>query len=61
MKLPSGPINDQAAGAGRLALDARNTAIPNLWMASMFRVYAHDRGQNYSIALAEKLVKRILD
>jgi len=37
------------------------TPIPNLWMANMFQVYPHDRGQNYSIALAEKLVKRILD
>jgi protoporphyrinogen oxidase len=38
-----------------------HTAIPNLWVASMFQVYPRDRGQNYSIALAEKLVKRILD
>lgn len=37
------------------------TPIPNLWMANMFQVYPHDRGQNYSIALAEKLVKRIRD
>lgn len=35
------------------------TPIPNLWTASMFQVYPHDRGQNYSIALAEKLVKRM--
>jgi protoporphyrinogen oxidase len=32
------------------------TPIPNLWTASMFQVYPHDRGQNYSIALAERLV-----
>ena len=31
----------------------------NLWVASMFQVYPHDRGQNYSIALAERLVERI--
>ena len=30
------------------------TPIPNLWVASMFQVYPHDRGQNYSIALAER-------
>ena len=35
------------------------TPIPNLWTASMFQVYPHDRGQNYSIALAERLVRRI--
>lgn len=36
-----------------------HTPIPNLWTASMFQVYPHDRGQNYSIALAEKLVAHI--
>ncbi len=36
-----------------------HTPIPNLWTASMFQVYPHDRGQNYSIALAERLVERI--
>jgi protoporphyrinogen oxidase len=30
--------------------------IPGLWTASMFHVYPHDRGQNYSIELAERLV-----
>jgi protoporphyrinogen oxidase len=35
------------------------TPIPNLWTASMFQVYPHDRGQNYSIALAERLVRRL--
>jgi hypothetical protein len=33
--------------------------IPNLWIASMFQVYPHDRGQNYSIELAERLVRAI--
>ena len=28
-------------------------------MANMFQVYPHDRGQNYSIALADRLVERI--
>jgi len=32
------------------------TPIPNLWMANMFQVYPHDRGQNYSIALADRFV-----
>ena len=32
------------------------TPIPGLWVASMFQVYPHDRGQNYSIALADRLV-----
>jgi hypothetical protein len=36
------------------------TPIPNLWVANMFQVYPHDRGQNYSIALAQRLVGRIL-
>ena len=35
------------------------TPIANLWTASMFQVYPHDRGQNYSIALAERLVAAI--
>jgi protoporphyrinogen oxidase len=33
-----------------------HTPIANLWTASMFQVYPHDRGQNYSIELAERLV-----
>lgn len=28
---------------------------PNLWLASMFHVYPHDRGQNYSVELANKV------
>jgi len=35
------------------------TPVSNLWVANMFQVYPHDRGQNYSIALAERLVKQI--
>ncbi len=35
------------------------TPLPNLWLANMFQVYPQDRGQNYSIAMAERLVKRI--
>ncbi len=29
--------------------------LRNLWLASMFHVYPHDRGQNYSVELAEKV------
>lgn len=35
------------------------TPVPGLWVASMFQVYPHDRGQNYSIDLAERLVERV--
>jgi hypothetical protein len=28
-------------------------------VASMFQVYPHDRGQNYSVELAERLVREI--
>ena len=35
------------------------TPLDDLWLASMFQVYPHDRGQNYSIALAERLARRI--
>ena len=34
--------------------------LPGLWVANMFQIYPHDRGQNYSLALAEKLVKQIV-
>ncbi len=32
------------------------TPVEGLWIANMFQVYPHDRGQNYSIELAERLV-----
>jgi protoporphyrinogen oxidase len=35
------------------------TPIPGLYEASMFQVYPHDRGQNYSVLLAEELVGRL--
>ncbi len=35
------------------------TPVPGLWVASMFQVYPHDRGQNYSIDLAERLVSQL--
>lgn len=37
-----------------------HTPLQNLWMANMFQIYPHDRGQNYSLALADTLVKQIL-
>jgi protoporphyrinogen oxidase len=33
-----------------------DTPVKGLYVANMFQVYPHDRGQNYSIALAERLV-----
>jgi protoporphyrinogen oxidase len=36
-----------------------DTPVPGLFVASMFQVYPHDRGQNYSIDLANRLVARI--
>lgn len=36
------------------------TPMPGLWVASMFQVYPHDRGQNYSIDLAERLVREMV-
>ena len=36
-----------------------DTALPGVFGASMFQVYPHDRGQNYSIELAERLVEHL--
>ncbi len=35
------------------------TPLAGLWLANMFQIYPHDRGQNYSFELAERLVKEI--
>jgi len=35
------------------------TNVPGLYVANMFQVYPHDRGQNYSVELAEQLVNKI--
>ena len=32
------------------------TSNPRLFAASMFQVYPHDRGQNYSVELARRVV-----
>ncbi len=37
-----------------------HTPLPNLWVANMFQVYPHDRGQNYSFALGEQVVRAVL-
>jgi protoporphyrinogen oxidase len=36
------------------------TPIPNLYVANMFQVYPQDRGQNYSIRLANRLAQRLI-
>lgn len=36
-----------------------DTPIPGLYMANMFQIYPQDRGQNYSIAMADRLVRRL--
>lgn len=41
------------------AIPAFDTPIPGLYLANMFQVYPHDRGQNYSIELAERLVDHL--
>lgn len=33
-----------------------DTPLKNVWLANMFQVYPHDRGQNYSILMADQLV-----
>ncbi len=35
------------------------TPLKGLWVANMFQVYPHDRGQNYSLEMANKLVKML--
>jgi protoporphyrinogen oxidase len=35
------------------------TPLAGLYVANMFQVYPHDRGQNYSVELAERVVERV--
>jgi protoporphyrinogen oxidase len=35
------------------------TPVPGLYVANMFQVYPHDRGQNYSVELAQRLVRQL--
>lgn len=37
-----------------------HTPLKGLWMANMFMIYPHDRGQNYSFALANQLASEVL-
>jgi protoporphyrinogen oxidase len=50
------PIVDTAFAA---AIPGFDTPIPNFHVANMFQVYPHDRGQNYSIELAERLMAHL--
>jgi hypothetical protein len=38
-----------------------DTPLQGLFAANMFQVYPHDRGQNYSIELAERLARHLED
>ena len=35
------------------------TPLKGLWLANMFQIYPHDRGQNYSFELANRLVQKL--
>ena len=37
------------------------TPLEGLWVANMFQIYPHDRGQNYSFELAERLARQLVD
>ncbi|HTK06758.1 MAG TPA: NAD(P)/FAD-dependent oxidoreductase [Ktedonobacteraceae bacterium] len=37
-----------------------HTPLAGLWVANMFQIYPHDRGQNYSLELADKLVRQLV-
>ncbi|MBI2940656.1 MAG: NAD(P)/FAD-dependent oxidoreductase [Chloroflexi bacterium] len=40
-------------------LPGHETPIPNLYLANMFMVYPHDRGQNYSIAMGDQVAQLV--
>jgi protoporphyrinogen oxidase len=40
-------------------LPPHQTPIPNLFVANMSQVYPQDRGQNYSIAMANRLIRSL--
>jgi len=52
------PVVDRAY---RRRIPPFETGLPGLYLATMFQVYPHDRGQNYSIQLAERLVRHLAD
>lgn len=37
-----------------------DTPLPNVYLANMFQVYPHDRGQNYSIEMGNELAARLI-
>jgi protoporphyrinogen oxidase len=37
-----------------------DTPLPNVYLANMFQVYPHDRGQNYSMEMANQLAARLV-
>lgn len=43
----------------RAHIPPHETPLPSLYLANMFQVYPQDRGQNYSIKLANDLAKRL--
>jgi protoporphyrinogen oxidase len=43
----------------RQHIPPHETPVPGLYMANMFQVYPQDRGQNYSIRLANQLAERL--
>ncbi|HEY7779938.1 MAG TPA: NAD(P)/FAD-dependent oxidoreductase [Ktedonobacterales bacterium] len=44
----------------RARIPPRETPVPGLYLANMFQVYPQDRGQNYSVVLANQLAARLL-
>lgn len=44
----------------RRRLPSHATPLPGVFLANMFQVYPEDRGQNYSIKLAERVVPLVL-
>jgi protoporphyrinogen oxidase len=44
----------------RAHIPPHETPIPNFYIANMFQVYPQDRGQNYSILLANKLAEKLV-
>lgn len=42
-------------------IPAHTTALPRVWLATMSQVYPQDRGQNYAVAMAQKIAKEVVD
>jgi protoporphyrinogen oxidase len=55
------PFAQPIVGVGyRELIPPFRTPLSRLWLANMFQVYPHDRGQNYSIELAERVVREMV-